>query len=89
VELPLGALCAACRREIDARARRVARWVSLGTTALFGAYAMAALPPEQAARLVGAAGTVVWYIVVRRVTFQMVRTWLEERGTGNRETGNT
>jgi hypothetical protein len=79
VDLPLGVLCAACRQEIDARARRVARWVSLGTTALFGAYAMAVLPTEQTARLVGAAGTVVWFIMVRRVAFQMARTWFEER----------
>ena len=88
VDLPLGTLCAACRREIDARARRVARWVSLGTTAVFGAYAMAVLPTEPAARLIGAAGTVVWFIVVRRVAFQMVRTWLEARGNGKRETGD-
>jgi hypothetical protein len=40
---------------------------------------MAVLPTEQAARLVGAAGTVVWFIVVRRVVFQMARTWFEER----------
>jgi len=79
VDLPLGTLCVACRREIDARARRVARWVSLGTTALFGAYAMAVLPTEPAARLIGAAATVVWFIVVRRVAFQMARTWFEER----------
>ena len=79
VDLPLGALCPACRREIDARARRVARWVSLGATALFGAYAMAMLPTERTARLVGAAATVVWFIVVRRVAFQMARTWFEER----------
>jgi hypothetical protein len=79
VDLPLGALCEACRREILTRARRLARWVSLVTTAAFGAYAMAVLPVTQSARMVGAAATLVWFIVVRRVTYQVVKTWLEER----------
>jgi hypothetical protein len=79
VDQPLGTLCEACRREIDGRARRVARWVSLLTTAAFGFYAMQVLPAEQTARTVGAAATVVWFMVSRRVTFQMVRAWLEER----------
>jgi hypothetical protein len=83
VDLPLGALCDACRREIDTRAARLARWVSLGTTALFAAYAMTALPPEPNARLVGAAATLIWFVVARRVAFQMARTWLEERGAGS------
>jgi hypothetical protein len=82
VDLPLGALCPACRREIDGRARRAARWVGLTTTAAFGGYAMLALPPEPTARMVGAAATVVWFVVSRRVVFQMVRTWIEERGSG-------
>ncbi|HET7039094.1 MAG TPA: hypothetical protein VFH97_04350 [Gemmatimonadales bacterium] len=79
MDLPLGALCDACRREMDTRARRAARWVSLGTTLAFGVYAMAVLPVTQAARVVGAAATLVWFIVVRRVTYQVVRLWLEER----------
>jgi hypothetical protein len=82
VDLPLGALCAACRREIDTRAARLARWVSLASTAVFGAYAMVVLPAERAARIVGAAATLVWFIVVRRVVFQMARTWLEEKRDG-------
>jgi hypothetical protein len=72
-------LCEVCRREIDGRARRVARWVSLLTTAAFGLYTATALPPDQSARLVGAAATVVWFIVIRRVVVQVVRAWLEER----------
>lgn len=84
VDLPLGALCDACRRELDVHAGRVARWVSLLTTLAFGVYATVVLPPHQTARLVGAAGTVVWYLVARRVAFQVARTWLETR----RETGN-
>jgi cytochrome bd-type quinol oxidase subunit 2 len=79
VDLPLGALCEACRREIHTRARRIARWVSLVTTAAFGAYAMAVLPVTQSARLVGAAATLVWFVVIRRVTVQVVRLWLEEK----------
>jgi hypothetical protein len=88
VDQPLGTLCEACRRELNGRARRIARWFSLATTAAFGAYAMLALPPDRTARMVGAAATVVWFMVSRRVAFQVVRTWIEERGDGKRETGN-
>lgn len=82
MDLPLGALCEACRTEIHRRAGRWARGVSLGTTVAFGVYAMSALPPEQSARMVGAAGTAVWYLIVRRVTYQVAKTWLEHGVVG-------
>jgi len=79
VDLPLGELCAACRREIDGRAARVARWVSLGTTLLFGLYVMTALPIDRTARMVGAAATVIWFLIVRRVVQRVAREWFLTR----------
>jgi hypothetical protein len=79
VDLPLGTLCDACRLEIERRARRVARWVSLLTTAAFGVYAMLALPYDRTARLVGAAATVTWYVVVRRGARRGAREWFASR----------
>lgn len=79
VELPLGALCDACRREIAHRAGRVARWTSLLTTLAFGLYVMLVLPPERTARLVGAAATVTWYLLVRRIVQRVASAWFRER----------
>jgi hypothetical protein len=79
VELPLGDLCAACEREINTRAGRVARWVSLVTMLVFGIYATAVLPLDRTARMVGAAATVAWYLIVRRVTLQVARQWFLSR----------
>lgn len=79
VDLPLGELCTACTREIRTRAARVARWVSLLTTVGFAVYVMAVLPPDRAPRLVGAAATVVWFLVTRRITARVVTEWLRSR----------
>lgn len=75
VELPLGDLCDACRREIAGRAARAARWVSLVTTVIFGVYVMAVLPPLQVARLVGAAATATWFLVTRRIVLRVAGEW--------------
>ena len=79
VDLALGELCAVCEREIRGRSARAARWVSLGTTLVFGVYVMAVLPPQQGARLIGAAATVTWYLVTRRITQRIVAEWLRGR----------
>jgi hypothetical protein len=79
VDLPLGELCTACTAEIRARAARVARWVSLVTTVAFAVYVMAVLPPDRVPRLVGAAATVVWFLVTRRITERVVAEWLRSR----------
>jgi hypothetical protein len=68
-------LCETCEREIRWHAARVARWVSLVTTLGFGLYAMFVLPPLQSARLVGAAATVAWYLLARRITERVAREW--------------
>jgi hypothetical protein len=79
VDLPLGELCRACRAEIDRRAARVARWVSLSTTLAFGLYATLVLPYDQTARLVGAAATVAWFVIVRRLALRVAREWFLSR----------
>jgi len=75
VDLPLGELCEACRREIRTRAARVARWISLLTTLVFGVYLIAVLPPLQVPRLVGAAATATWYLVTRRIAERVAGEW--------------
>jgi len=79
VELALGDLCEACTREILLRAARAARWVSLVTTLLFAVYVMSVLPPLQVPRLVGAAATVTWFLVTRRIAARIAAEWFRSR----------
>lgn len=76
VELPFGARCRACVREVDARARRLARRVALVTTALLGAYILWRMPPDPTARLVGAVAVVAWYILTRLIVTRTLREFL-------------
>jgi hypothetical protein len=75
VELPLGELCDACHREVQQRAARVARWVSLLTTLAFGVYVMFVLPPLQTPRLVGGAATAAWFLLTRRIVQRVAAEW--------------
>ena len=77
VELRLGELCRPCRVEIAGRARRIARWVSVGTTLPLALYVMLNLPAEPRFRMVLAAALGVWLIVTRRVTMKVVEEYLK------------
>lgn len=76
VELPFGALCAACVREIERRARRLGRRVALGTTLVLGLYIVWRMPPDPTARLVGATAVVIWYVVTRLIVVRVAREFL-------------
>lgn len=79
VELPLGALCDVCRREIDARASRLARLVAGVTTAMLALYVWWRLPadPMRMQQVVGGIGVVAWYLltylVVRRSSRELIK----------------
>lgn len=76
VELPLGALCGACRSEIENKARRLGRWVSGVSTGLLAIYVLWRMPPDPYARLVGVMGIAIWYLlsnlVVRRAARELL-----------------
>jgi hypothetical protein len=74
VELPLGELCAACRREIDRRAVRAARLIAMVSTAALGVYVMLRVPPDPVARSVSGAAVAAWYVL----TYLIVRRVLRE-----------
>lgn len=61
-DLPFGSICPACKLEIEKRARRIARIVSLVSTAAVGLYIHLNLPEDQVARMVGAVSAVLWYV---------------------------
>lgn len=73
MELPLGELCAECRREIEGRARTLGRYAALAAAAGMGLYAMLRLPPHPVARAVGALAVVAWYVLVRVVVTRVAR----------------
>lgn len=61
---------------MEARARRLARWVSGVSTVLLVLYLLARLPSDSQGRLVVAMGVAVWYLlsnlVVRRAARELL-----------------
>lgn len=68
VELPLGELCQNCKAEIEMRARKISRYVALGTTVPYAIYVYFRLPEDPTLRLVGVSTVVAWYIITGLVT---------------------
>lgn len=78
MRLPLGALCDACRGEIEARAGRIARWVAGLSTLVLAVYVWRRLPPDAAAvqRVVGVVSVVIWYVLTHLVVRRVFREYL-------------
>ena len=68
VELPLGELCQDCTAAIGMRARKISRYVALGTTVPFAIYVYFRLPEDPTLRLLGISTVVAWYIITGLVT---------------------
>ncbi|MCZ6915185.1 MAG: hypothetical protein O7I93_00275 [Gemmatimonadetes bacterium] len=75
MELPLGALCGHCHREIERRARRVARLLGGLSTVAMALYVFIPPPPDERARTVGLIGVVIWYILANAVVRRVMRQW--------------
>jgi len=73
VELPLGEICDACRRAIDARAIRIARPIAMISTVALGAYVVLRVPPHPTARLVSGVSVAVWYLLTYLVAKRVLR----------------
>ncbi len=68
VELPLGELCEDCKAATAMRARKISRYVALGTTVPFAIYVYFRLPEDPTLRLLGVSTVVAWYIITGLVT---------------------
>ena len=68
VELPLGELCQDCKAAIKVRARKISRYVAMGTTVPFAIYVYFRLPEDPTLRLLGVSTVVAWYILTGLVT---------------------
>lgn len=76
VELPIGQRCSECRREIERKAGRIARMVASTTSLIVAVYVVIRTVGYPNARLVGAAGVVVWYALVYMIAKRALREYL-------------
>lgn len=79
VELPFGAVCRDCVREINRIATRWARRAALSSTLLVGAYTWLNLPADQTARTVLAASVVMWYALTHMLVKRGVTLYLRQK----------
>jgi hypothetical protein len=77
VELPLGELCGACRRQIERRASRIGRLAALVSTVVVGIYVLVRMPAEPTPRMVGAASIAIWYLLTYFVVKRVMREYLK------------
>ena len=75
--MPLGAICASCRQEIDRKARHLARLTAGVTTAILAVYLFLRLPDIPNARIVGVVTVITWYVIVRRIVRRVLREVLK------------
>lgn len=61
VEVPFGQVCQSCRLAVTRRAKRIARWTALVTTAAVGIYAHLRMPDDPTSRTIGAVAVLLWY----------------------------
>jgi hypothetical protein len=77
VELPFGALCGSCVRQIDSRAAKWGNLTALVTTLLLAGYVVWSVPRDPMGRLVGTMAVVIWFglsnIVVRRAVRELMK----------------
>jgi hypothetical protein len=74
--IAVAGLCPACEQRVRRRASRIARWVALGTTLPLAVYVTVTLPRLPAARVVGAAGVVLWYVLTFVIAKRVATEWL-------------
>lgn len=74
--IPVGGLCRECARTVARQARRIGRWVAIGTTLPLAVYLTVTLPASGNARVLGAAAMVAWFILTARIARRLAWEWL-------------
>ena len=74
--IAVGGICPACRGRIARRARRLSRWVAMGTTLPLAAYVTWALPRDPGARLVAVVSVLAWYLLTSLIARRVATEWL-------------
>jgi len=75
VELPLGALCRQCQREIKRRAFRVATAVAAASTAIVALYTQGRIADDPTQRLVAVIGVIAWFLLSHTVVRRAMEQW--------------
>ena len=73
----MGGLCLSCARAAERRAARIGRLVAMGTTLPLAAYLAWTLPADRTARLVVAAGVVLWYALTFLIAKRIALEWVK------------
>ena len=76
-DIDFGEYCPSCAAERDGRATKLARQLSLGTTALVVMYVVFFVPRYDLAQAYGWIAVVATLMIVRRVTFRVAREFLK------------
>ena len=75
--IAIGGLCPSCARVAERRAARIGRLVAIGTTLPLAAYVAWTLPADRTARLVVAAGVVLWYALTFLIAKRVALEWMK------------
>lgn len=75
--IAIGGLCVTCMRSLERRAGKIARLAAMGTTLPLAVYIAATLPVDRTARLVSAAGVVLWYALTFLIAKRVTLEWLK------------
>jgi hypothetical protein len=62
---------------VRAKAGRAARLVAIGTTLPLAGYVAWSFPVDRTARLVGAAGVLVWYVLTYVIAKRVALEWVK------------
>jgi hypothetical protein len=75
--IAIGGLCPECAATVAAKARRIARWVAMGTTLPLAVYVTVSLPADRNARILAAAAIVAWYVLTGRIARRVAWEWMK------------
>lgn len=75
--IDFGEYCPSCAAERDGRAAKLARYLSMGGTALVALYVVLFVPDTGMARAYGWIAVIATLLIVRRVTFRAAREFLK------------
>ena len=74
--IAVGGICPACQSRIAQRARRISRWVAMGTTLPLAIYVTMMLPRDPTARLVALGSVLAWYLLTSLIVRRVAMEWL-------------
>ena len=75
--IAVGGICSVCWETVVRRARRISRWVAIGTTLPLAVYMTVTLPAERTARLMGLVFVLIWFLLSSLIARRVAVEWLK------------